>query len=179
MAQDSFICAQQAMAALLQRLQPNNINELWNWKGHGGFLIRLYWDFLDKCSYVGRVWGIYFFCWSDLTAALDLAVKPRQVCPLAPGPGDAPGPGQEAVLECQTPTRTSRVPSYSKWFQWLQDVWSEMKRLLKNHLDGEKSSCLRKYPAEFLLENNLMCKVVSFPDYEEWDLREKCLILQT
>lgn len=42
-----------------------------------------------------------------------------------------------------------------------------------------KSSCLSKYPAEFLLENNLMCKTVSFPHYEGWDLREKCLILQT
>lgn len=76
-AQDSFMCAQQAMAALLQRLYLNNINELWNWKGHGIFLVRLYWDLLDKCGYVGRVWGIYFFCWSDLTVELALTVKLR------------------------------------------------------------------------------------------------------
>lgn len=30
-------------------------------RGAWVFLVRLFWDFLDKCSYVGRVWGIYFF----------------------------------------------------------------------------------------------------------------------
>lgn len=110
-------------------------------RGTWRFLARFYWDFLPKCSYVGRVWDISFFCWSDLTVALDLAVKPRWVCPLATGPrtapADAPAPGQGEILECQTATRASRVLSYSKWFQWLQDVCSEMERLFKNHLDVE------------------------------------------
>lgn len=103
-----------------------------------------------------------------------MATGPRRA------PADAPGPGQEEVLEHQTTaTRASRVLSYSKWFQWLQDVWSEIKRLFKNHLDVENPFCLSKYPAEFLLENNLMFKAVSFPGYEGWDIREKYLVLQT
>lgn len=179
MAQDSLICAQQAMAALLQRLQPNNINELWNERDMGVFWSGCIGTFLISAV----MWAeseVFIFS-AGVTSQQHLTLQPSQgrFVPWPLGPGDAPGPGQEAVLECQTPTRASRIPSYSKWFQWLQDVWSEMKRLLKNRLDGEKSSCLRKYPAEFLLENNLMCKVVSFPDYEGWDLREKCLILQT
>lgn len=69
--------------------------------------------------------------------------------------------------------RVSRDPSYLKWFQGLQEAWSKIKRSFKDRLDVENSSWLSKYPAEFLLEKNSMCKAVSFPDYEGWGTRER------